>query len=222
MSTQTRTTAAADATLAAAAGSLSLRGREPLQPTGALNHLNQFDVTPVIGREFPDTQLVDLLTAPNSDDLIRELAVTVSERGVAFFRAQDITVEQQKELGRRLGTLSGNPKASGLHVHPVTPAASELGDEVTVISSDSNQAYKDVPERRTLARNWHSGRRLPCCGKLGLGIETNLNDLVSNRHHLRVSPVRLCDSQDPHPPRDGWRHPVGVRLRGVSASLLHP
>jgi hypothetical protein len=35
-----------------------------------------FDVTPVIGREFSETlQLKDLLDAPNSDELIRDLAV---------------------------------------------------------------------------------------------------------------------------------------------------
>jgi len=162
MTIQTQTTSD-PAGLATAAGSLSLRGRETLQPTGALAHLKQFDVTPVIGREFPEAQLTDLLGAPNSDELIRELAVTVSERGVVFFRAQEITTEQQKGLGTRLGKLSGNSKVSGLHVHPVTPETNELGDEVTVISSDSKQAYRDIPERRTLARNWHSGEHHTLC-----------------------------------------------------------
>lgn len=48
----------------------------PLQSTGALNEFDSFDVTPVIGREFPRAKLVDWLNAPNSDDLIRDLAVT--------------------------------------------------------------------------------------------------------------------------------------------------
>lgn len=48
----------------------------PLRATGALKDLESFEVTPVIGREYPKANLVDLLKAPNSDELIRDLAVT--------------------------------------------------------------------------------------------------------------------------------------------------
>lgn len=72
----------------------------------------------MIGREYPDLQLADLLQAPNKEELLRELAVQISERGVAFFRNQSITIAQQKELGNLLGDLSGRPQASGLHIHP--------------------------------------------------------------------------------------------------------
>jgi hypothetical protein len=51
-------------------------GRKPLQLSGALDSLESFDVTPVIGREFPHAKLVDWLDAPNSDDLLRDLAIT--------------------------------------------------------------------------------------------------------------------------------------------------
>ena len=44
--------------------------------SGALDNLKSFDVTPAIGREFPEANLVDLLNAPNSDELIRDLAIT--------------------------------------------------------------------------------------------------------------------------------------------------
>lgn len=44
--------------------------------TGTLDQFESFDITPVIGREFPKANLVDWLNAPNSDELIRELAVT--------------------------------------------------------------------------------------------------------------------------------------------------
>lgn len=50
--------------------------REPLKLSGALDGLEHFDVTPVIGREYVDANLVDLLRAENSDDLIRDLAIT--------------------------------------------------------------------------------------------------------------------------------------------------
>lgn len=57
---------------------LTLKGleRKPLELTGALDAFESFDVTPVIGREFPNASLKDFLRAPNSDDLLRDLAVT--------------------------------------------------------------------------------------------------------------------------------------------------
>lgn len=50
--------------------------RAPLKTTGVLNAYESFDVTPVIGREFPRANLVEWLHAPNSDELIRDLAIT--------------------------------------------------------------------------------------------------------------------------------------------------
>jgi hypothetical protein len=50
--------------------------REPLKLKGALDAYKSFEVTPVIGREFVDVNLKEWLRAPNSDDLIRDLAIT--------------------------------------------------------------------------------------------------------------------------------------------------
>lgn len=50
--------------------------REPLKLSGALDQFKQFDVTPVIGREFADVDLAEWLRAPNSDELLRDLAIT--------------------------------------------------------------------------------------------------------------------------------------------------
>lgn len=50
--------------------------REPLKPSGKLAGYESFEVTPIIGTEFPSAKLVEWLEAPNSDDLIRELAIT--------------------------------------------------------------------------------------------------------------------------------------------------
>ena len=57
---------------------ITLKGlaREPIKSNGSLDAFESFDVTPVIGREFPNANLKDFLRAPNSDDLIRELALT--------------------------------------------------------------------------------------------------------------------------------------------------
>jgi hypothetical protein len=52
--------------------------KEPLKLSGALNHFESFDVTPTIGREFVGVNLADWLKAPNSDELLRDLAITSS------------------------------------------------------------------------------------------------------------------------------------------------
>ena len=48
----------------------------PLQLKGVLNQFKSFDVTPVIGKEFPEAKLAEWLRAPNADELIRDLAIT--------------------------------------------------------------------------------------------------------------------------------------------------
>lgn len=50
--------------------------REPLKLSGILDQFKSFDVTPVIGREYVDVNLAEWLKAPNSDELIRDLAIT--------------------------------------------------------------------------------------------------------------------------------------------------
>lgn len=162
-------------------GKLELKGleRAPLQLSGALDAFESFDVTPVIGREFPNASLGDFLRAPNSDELLRDLAVTgkskpvnnnsphlnkvaVSQRGVVFFRKQDgLDNDLQKELAQRLGELSGKPSTSGLHIHPVANSEREHSvkdDEISVISSQQRQKlYIDRNTRNQSARReWHS------------------------------------------------------------------
>lgn len=81
----------------------------PLSYSGTLDSYEHFDVTSVIGREFPKLQITDIL---NDDAKLRDLAILVSQRGVVFFRNQDITIEQQKDLGQKLGELAGKPATS--------------------------------------------------------------------------------------------------------------
>jgi hypothetical protein len=50
--------------------------KEPLQLQGTLDKYESFDVTPIIGREFPTVNLKHWLEAPNSDELLRDLAIT--------------------------------------------------------------------------------------------------------------------------------------------------
>ncbi|KAK0707255.1 hypothetical protein B0H67DRAFT_647450 [Lasiosphaeris hirsuta] len=142
--------------------------KEPLKLSGALDQFSSFDVTPVIGREFVSVDLVKWLNAPNSDELLRDLAITISQRGVVFFRAQnDLTDDLQKELVQRLGELSGKPATSKLHIHPISNAAREHGgkdNEISVISSvQAKRLYSDrfanqwLGDRRQSSKGqWHS------------------------------------------------------------------
>ncbi|OCL06776.1 putative alpha-ketoglutarate-dependent taurine dioxygenase [Glonium stellatum] len=150
---------------------LTTTTRQPLEYKGKLDEFNSFDVTPVIGREFPDAKLADWLRAPNSDELLRDLAVTISQRGVVFFRAQDdLTNDLQKELAQRLGELSGKPATSKLHIHPVSNSQRELGgkdDEISVISSEQGKKIYNrsfgfftgvgtQEKKQSAKQGWHS------------------------------------------------------------------
>lgn len=56
--------------------------QEPMKGSGSIDHLEYVDVTPIIGREYPTAKIKDLLNAPNSDQQLRDLAITICERGV--------------------------------------------------------------------------------------------------------------------------------------------
>jgi hypothetical protein len=51
-----------------------------LRRTGVLDGYTQKLTTPAIGTEFPDADLREMLNAPNSDELIRDLAITGKEQ----------------------------------------------------------------------------------------------------------------------------------------------
>lgn len=95
--------------------------REPLKRGTSIDHLEYVDVTPIIGREYPTAKLKDMLDAPNAEEQLRDLAITICERGVVFFRAaqDDLSVEEQKRITDMLGKLTGRPAENGLHVHPL-------------------------------------------------------------------------------------------------------
>ncbi|KAG8526150.1 uncharacterized protein KY384_000143 [Bacidia gigantensis] len=142
------------------------QSKEPLKFKGVLEDFEYFDVTPVIGREFKDVDITAWLKSPNSDDLIRDLAITVSQRGVVFFRAQNnLTDDLQKQLIQRLGELSGKPSTSGLHIHPVSNSGREHSskdDEISVISSLAakstypGSALDPRTRKQSLKDQWHS------------------------------------------------------------------
>ncbi|KAF2721644.1 putative TfdA family taurine dioxygenase [Polychaeton citri CBS 116435] len=134
---------------------------KPLASTGLLDSYAHSDLTTVIGTEYDDLQITDLLAAENSDDLIRDLAVTVSKRGVAFLRDQNVTPTQMRQLMEKLTHLAGSPESSGLHVHPLTEEGSELGDQISVISSQKQSKGGGLTHQlsdtsRFASVGWHS------------------------------------------------------------------
>ncbi|CAK7274849.1 hypothetical protein SEPCBS57363_006374 [Sporothrix epigloea] len=139
----------------------------PIVPTGALDKFEFVEATPVIGREYPFVNIVDdILNAKNADELLRDLAYTISSRGVVFFRAQDnLSDELQKKLATKLGEASNKPKESTLHVHPILNGTHEFGvedDEISTISSKSFKSFeldgpaRDRDDRHGGAGSWHS------------------------------------------------------------------
>jgi hypothetical protein len=48
----------------------------PLQDSGALNGFSHSDLTPVIGREYTGLQITDILKSENSDQILKDFAVT--------------------------------------------------------------------------------------------------------------------------------------------------
>jgi hypothetical protein len=124
----------------------------PAEESKLLSHPHH-DSTPAIGTEFATGfQVSSLLGSP---DQVRDLASLVSRRGVVFFRNQDITPAQQRELVHALGELSGKPKSSGLHVHPITKENGKDGDEISIISSvDRLQYDKARRENARAAERW--------------------------------------------------------------------
>lgn len=132
---------------------------EPLHYTGSLDKYRHQDVTPVIGTEFEGLQVTDLLAS--DDTVIKDLAVTISQRGVVFLRDQQVTPQQMKELMLRVTKASGCPETSGLHVHPLTEEGSELGDQISVISSEKQKKGGGLTHQlsdvsRFASAGWHS------------------------------------------------------------------
>ncbi|OKP06971.1 Alpha-ketoglutarate-dependent taurine dioxygenase [Penicillium subrubescens] len=135
----------------------------PLQYSGSLNSFSHSDLTPVIGREYTGIQITDILKSENSDQIIQDFAVTVSQRGVVFLRNQDVTPQQMRDFGERLSHLSGcmQPSSSTLHIHPLTEESSELGDQISVISSTKQKKGGGLTHQlsdtsRFASVGWHS------------------------------------------------------------------
>ncbi|OAG06027.1 alpha-ketoglutarate-dependent sulfonate dioxygenase, partial [Paraphaeosphaeria sporulosa] len=146
-------------------GESGSRLEKPLVSSSSLEQYEHANVTPVIGEEFPKLQLSDIL---HDDTKVRDLAILVSQRGVVFFRNQNLNIDDQKILGQRLGELTGKPETSKLHRHALSNSKrgiavdenGKLDDEVSVISSDQNRTfYADrfgANSKRLASEGWHA------------------------------------------------------------------
>ncbi|KAB8237751.1 uncharacterized protein BDW43DRAFT_307265 [Aspergillus alliaceus] len=128
------------------------------------------DITRVLGREYFDIDLTQVLEAPNADDLLLDLAITISRRGLVVFRNQkNLTPAQQKYFTNHLGQLTGNPDTSGVHVHPINHTVHKAGEkpdlEMSTIARNPNHMLskqtgvtggKKQLKKQSVAGGWHS------------------------------------------------------------------
>ncbi|KAL4793901.1 hypothetical protein BDV19DRAFT_390662 [Aspergillus venezuelensis] len=133
----------------------------PLEYSGSLDAYQHQDLTPVIGTEYEGLQVAEILRSPSREQLIQDLAVTISRRGVVFLRNQDITPQQMREFAEILTRVAGCPESSGLHVHPLTEEGSELGDQISVISSEKQKKGGGLTHQlsdvsRFASAGWHT------------------------------------------------------------------
>ena len=93
-------------------------------------------LTPNIGAEIREVDLSKTLGNLEYEEIHQALM----ENLVIFFLDQTITVDQQKEFGRRFGKL---------HIHPAAPKGLEQHPEILVIKADENS-------KRVAGEEWHS------------------------------------------------------------------
>ncbi|GAM43164.1 taurine catabolism dioxygenase [Talaromyces pinophilus] len=133
---------------------------EPMKAAGLLDGLNQKITVPAIGTEFLDVDLVEMMEATNSDELLRDLAITIAERGVVMFRKQTrLDGEKHKQLIDRLGKLSGRPKDNGLLKHVLHPLYNDDPEMITLIPERvaSRYGFNEVNyKRQNHAKEWHT------------------------------------------------------------------
>jgi sulfonate dioxygenase len=98
-------------------------------------------LTPAIGTEILGIDLRQL-----SDLQKDELALLVAERGVVFFRDQDININEQLDLARYFGPL---------HKHATTPIPKQPGlEEVHVVYNDASR--RPDPSAFSKYELWHT------------------------------------------------------------------
>lgn len=114
----------------------------PLINNGSLDNLEQFDVTPVIGTEFPEANLVDMLNAPNADELLTELALTSESAVSKSLLAQLIDAKSPSVASSSSASRTTSPTSS---------RSSSLPVWVSCLASQSLPASTSTPSSRPMA-----------------------------------------------------------------------
>lgn len=132
--------------------------KEPLVYSGLFDEYDKVNLTPSIGTEFRkgSINLSEVIHAKNSDELLLDLAIYTSQRGVLFFRNQDLTPEEHITLVQNLSSLTRNEEAK-LHIHPMT-TKNKYGEHFVRIFSDLNDVYKGDKRERSQrgTGTWHT------------------------------------------------------------------
>lgn len=118
-------------------GSSAVRSYTPQRSTGKLdNKYKYIETTPRLGREYKNAKLTDILA---DEELLHDLAITISERGVVFFPGQhDISIEDQKKLTLALAKAAKFPEGNKLHIHPTALAGGLLAEDGKKIDPEVN------------------------------------------------------------------------------------
>lgn len=96
--------------------------------------MDRVDLTKPIGTELRGVELAALDEAQ-----MEEIKTLVADRGVLFFREQHMSLDDQLDIGRRLGELHVHPAAKVLEGYP----------EVLLIHTDADSKY-------TAGEGWHT------------------------------------------------------------------
>ena len=113
-----------------------------LQPVPTLSKTPEgyrhLDVAPICGALGAELTGVDL-SKDLSDDVMAEIHRALNDYCVIFFRDQDLTPDQQKDFGRRFGTLNIHPIYEPLEGHP-----------------EILQVVKEADAMNNIGDSWHS------------------------------------------------------------------
>ncbi|KAL9100848.1 MAG: hypothetical protein Q9187_009315, partial [Circinaria calcarea] len=176
----------------------------PLQLSGILEEYDQKELTPLFGTVFPNINLAEILHSPERDEKIRDLVITISQRGVCVFPGQaDLTIEDQKLLGRKLGELTYRPHTSGLAIHPLNQTTMPDGSvdvELTILARDPSKKLvlqagfsQSKVKKQSHADGWHTDNSFEFYDILSEPYQKFLEGLTATFMPPGHSPSRIVD-----------------------------
>ena len=104
------------------------------------------DIRPLTGTCGTEVLGIDL-SKPLPADQVTTIRTLLAERGVVFFRDQDLTPDQHKAFARQFGEIVVNPVYGNLDGHPeIMPVVKEPGDKYNIGDTwHSDMSYMEEP-----------------------------------------------------------------------------